>query len=112
MNNAPDPSPVTLTAPGFFHGRLPVSPSPLAMEPAVENGVPVIEVTLGLTAGGKPVTIKVSSLDYLDALEYHVRASRARLVMWTQDHDAHPFDPDLWGVVEATKPLPGTAAAA
>jgi hypothetical protein len=102
MDNPVNPVPVTLTIPGLCRW-LPVSPSPLAMEPGMENGVPVIEVTLGLTAGGKPVTVRVTSLDYLDALEYHVRAARTRLVMFNQDHSIHPFgdDSDFLAVAEA-----------
>lgn len=92
MDNPVNPAPVTLTIPGLCRW-LPVSPSPLAMEVTELDGVPVVPVALGLRlTTGQPVVLTASSLDYLDALEYHVQVARARLAMWTQDHGLHPLE--------------------
>jgi hypothetical protein len=113
VDNVPDPTPVTLSIHGAgVPAATPIAPAPAAAEVRLINGIPSVPVTLGVLAGGDHVVLVTSCLGYLDDLEHAIRTARARLAVWSQDHDAHPFDPDLWGMVEATKPEPGTAAAA
>jgi hypothetical protein len=84
------PPSVALTANGICH-LLPVSPTPAAGEVRPVNDVPVGTVTLGHLATGQPVTLDISSLQYLDDLEGSLRVLRCRLKMHLTDLTVHPF---------------------
>jgi hypothetical protein len=90
MDRTSKPPSVALTAPGICT-NLPVSQTPAAGEVSDDNGSPVARVTIGHLATGKPVTLAITSLRYLDELEASLRVTRARLAFHLQDHTVHPF---------------------
>lgn len=87
MNAIYVPPDVALTAPGICH-NLPITGAPLAGD-VTPDGTGHLEIG---RICGQAVVIASPSVAFLDGLESAIQVERARLALWHQDHDMHPFD--------------------